>query len=379
MHPSTPTDNHTDTPAGTAADAVPRRVAVVGAGTIGRDHLAALLASPTLAPSAVVDPAPAARDVADRAGVPWYATLDELLTQDRPDGVVLATPNHLHLEQALQVMAAGVPLLLEKPVTVTVAEAVTLAEAVRAAGATVLVGHHRAHSPLMARAAEVVSSGRLGRVVAVSGSATFHKPAAYFDDAPWRREPGAGPVLVNMVHEVHNLRMLCGEVAAVQAMASSAVRGHAVEDTVAISLRFASGALGSFLLSDCAASPRSWEQTSRENPAYATYDDQDCYVVSGTRGTLSVPTMRLHTTPGGEESSWFEPFEVGVVGVVRRDPIARQAEHFGQVLRGEAAPLVTVEDGLANLRVVEAIDRAARTGGVVEVPARQTGADGRLY
>ena len=107
----------------------------------------------------------------------------------------------------------------------------------------------------MAKAREVVARGDLGRLVAVMGSATFLKPDQYFADAPWRRELGAGPILLNMIHEVHNLRMLCGEIAAVQAFTSHATRGFPVEDTVAINLRFANGVLGTFMLSDTTAWP----------------------------------------------------------------------------------------------------------------------------
>ena len=230
-----------------------------------------------------------------------------------------------------------------------------------------LIGHHRAHSPIMAKARQVVESGQLGRLVAVMGSATFLKPDHYFADAPWRREPGAGPILFNMIHEVHNLRMLCGEIVAVQAFASHATRGFPVEDTVAINLRFASGALGSFMLSDTAACARSWEQTSQENKAYPSYDDEDCYVIAGTNGSLSVPTMRLKTYPRAEDRSWWKPFEVGVVSMVRDDPLKHQLEHFGAVVRGEAAPLVSARDGLANLRVTEAIVAAALAGSTIEL------------
>jgi predicted dehydrogenase len=153
----------------------------------------------------------------------------------------------------------------------------------------------------------------------------------------------------------------------VQAIKSHAVRGFAVEDTVSINLRFANGALGSFMLSDTAACARSWEQTSQENKAYPSHDDEDCYVIAGTHGSLSVPTMRLKTYARPEDRSWWKPFEVGQASVVRDDPIQLQMEHFGAVVCGQVAPLVSARDGLANLRITEAIVQAANSGATVEL------------
>lgn len=345
----------------------PTRIAVAGAGYIGQAHMGAAQHSASVVLSAVVDPSPAAKASAAAAGVPLYASLAELFAKDKPDGVVLATPNQLHVAHAMECIAARVPMLLEKPIAQTVVEAEALVKAADEAKARILIGHHRAHSPIMAKARQVVDSGVLGRLVAVMGSATFLKPDHYFVDAPWRREPGAGPILLNMIHEVHNLRMLCGEIVAVQAFKSHAVRGFPVEDTVSINLRFTNGALGSFLLSDTAACARSWEQTSQENKAYPSYEDEDCYVICGTNGSLSVPTMRLKTYPRPEDRSWWKPFEVGVVGMVRDDPIKHQMAHFGAVVRGEAEPLVSARDGLANLRVTEAIVAAADAGATIEL------------
>ncbi|MEO8753776.1 MAG: Gfo/Idh/MocA family oxidoreductase, partial [Casimicrobiaceae bacterium] len=268
------------------------RIAVAGAGSIGLAHIAVLRQDATSVLSGIVDPSPAAEAHAKAIGVPHFDSLTELLRADKPDGIVLATPNPLHVAHALECMAAGIPILLEKPIAPTVAEAESLVRDADARHAKVLIGHHRTHSPIMAKAREVIASGCLGRLVAVTGSAVFLKPDHYFTDGPWRREPGAGPILLNMIHEVHSLRMLCGEIVAVQAFASHAVRGFPVEDTVAINFRFANGALGSFLLSDTAACGRSWEQTSQENKAYPSYADEDCYVIMGTNGSLAVPTMR---------------------------------------------------------------------------------------
>ncbi|HEY2926457.1 Gfo/Idh/MocA family protein [Piscinibacter sp.] len=346
----------------------PTRIAVAGAGYIGVAHMAVAQKSARCTLSAIVDPAPAAQAVAAQAGVPLYRSLDELLERDRPDGVILATPNQLHVEHAMACMQADLPMLLEKPIAPTVEEGERLLKLADESGAKILIGHHRAHSPIMARAKEVIDQGRLGPLVAVMGSAVFFKPDHYFVDAPWRREIGAGPILLNMIHEVHNLRMLCGDIVAVQAFASHATRGFPVEDTVAINLRFASGALGSFMLSDTAACPRSWEQTSQENKAYPSYPDEDCYVIAGTHGSLSVPTMRLKTYARAEDRSWWKPFNVSVAEMQRDDPLKHQLEHFGAVIRGEAQPLVTARDGLQNLRITEAIVEAAKTGQVVSVP-----------
>jgi len=345
-------------------------IAVAGAGVIGRAHMAVIVQNPRGRLCAIADPSEAAQILAKEHGVAWFATLDELLAHTRPDGVILATPNALHVPQALQCIAVGVPVLVEKPIAHTVADAQTLVQATEAHQAKVLIGHHRAHSPIMREAKAVIDAGRLGQLVSVMGSAMFYKPDSYFSEAPWRREVGGGPVLINLIHEIHNLRMLCGEIAEVQAMTSNAVRGFAVEDTASITFRFVSGVLASFMLSDTAASARSWEQTAQENKAYASYGDEDCYVIAGTMGSLAVPTMRLKTYANEEDRSWFKPFACSAVDLQREDPLKLQMDHFLDVVQGRAEPLVSAHDGLQNLWVVEAIAQAAVSQQTVRLGVR---------
>lgn len=340
---------------------------MVGAGAIGREHIARLQTSPTCVLCAVVDPMPQARRIATAADVPYFCTIGELFAAGIPDGVIIGTPNRFHVDNALECLAAGVPALIEKPAAHTVAEGERLCEAVEASQVPFLVGHHRTHSPIMALARQAVADGVLGRLVAVTGSAMFCKPDDYFQEAPWRGEPGGGPVLINMIHEIGNLRSLCGEISHVQAIASNATRRLPVEDTVALSLQFESGVLGTFMLSDTVAAARSWEQTSQENKAYASYPDEDCYVLAGTMGSLAVPTMRLKTFARPQDRSWYTAMQAEVLALDRADPLAQQIEHFAAVIRGEAQPLVTVRDGVQNVRVVEAIIEAARTGRLTPV------------
>ena len=346
----------------------PARIAVAGAGLIGSRHLEEVDACPDAQLAAVVDPGPVGVEQAGKYGVPLYPSLTELFAADRPDGVILATPNRMHVDGGLECVAAGVPVLVEKPIGDTVGGALRLVEAGERAGVPILTGHHRNHSPLLVEAREIVRSGRLGSIVAVVGTALFHKPDDYFDAGDgWRRLPGGGPILLNLIHEVNNLLALVGDVVRVQAVASNATRGFPVEDTAAMIFTFANGALGTFLLSDTAASARSWEQTSRENMSYASYDDEDCYHIAGTAGSLSVPTMRVRTFPGAP--SWYEPFDTSTASVDRSDPLANQVRHFVDVIRGEAEPICSGRDGLRTLVVVDAVVEAARSGAPVEVVA----------
>lgn len=353
-------------------------IALAGAGQIGRRHgrLLSELHKRTgrARLCAVVDPTELAKTYAAEQGVPYFGSLEALFadgTADmKPDGVILATPNPLHVPGALVCAAHGVSALIEKPVADKLDEGQRLARAVAACGVPMLVGHHRRHSATLQAASRLLKSGQLGRLVSVMGSAQFCKPDSYFDSALWRKQSGGGPILINLIHEMDNLRFLCGEVVAVQAMASNAVRGFAVEDTAVINLRFASGVLGTFTLSDTAASPRSWEQTSGEDLAYPRYENEDCYFIVGTQGSLAVPTMRSWRYPDGDSAarSWWKPFEVARQtpdAPDKVDPLAAQLLHFCDVIERKAKPLVSVEDALRSLAVVDAVRVSVASGRVV--------------
>jgi predicted dehydrogenase len=258
-------------------------------------------------------------------------------------------------------------MLIEKPITDDVDEARALVDLIDSLGVKAMIGHHRAHSPLVSTARKVIADGALGRLVAFQGSAVVRKPAAYFVAAPWRTRPGGGPILINLIHEIGMMRSLCGEIGAVQAQTSSKIRGYEVEDSAAITLAFQNGALGVFMLSDAGASARSWEQTTGENPIYFNVPNESCYTVTGTHGTLHFPTLKLETFPTEDEASWTRPFASSEVQVRRHDPLQAQLENFVAVIRGEGAPVVTAQDGLRNLQIIDAIRRSAATGRTIEV------------
>ncbi|WP_439359001.1 Gfo/Idh/MocA family protein [Bradyrhizobium sp. DASA03007] len=337
------------------------RIAVAGAGLIGRRHIELIEASPDCVLAGIADPSPAAGDFARAHNTPWYADHRALLEQEKPDGLIIASPNTLHLPMALDCAAAGVPALIEKPVTDSVAAARRLCEAVKRSGVPMLVGHHRRHNPIIKSAREAVATGKLGQLTAVAGLWLLKKPDDYFEVA-WRREQGGGPLLINLIHDIDNLRFVCGEIAEVQALTSNKVRGFAVEDTAALLLRFANGALGTVTISDATPAPWSWELTAGENAVYPR-QDQPCYVFAGTNGSLSVPTMELWSY--SDNPGWHAPLVREPVALSAYDPLAEQLRHFQAVIAGREQPLISVEDAMGTLAVVEAVSEAARTGHTV--------------
>jgi predicted dehydrogenase len=341
------------------------RIAVVGAGLIGQAHMKRIVEEPEAELAAIVDPSARAREQADALGVPSFSDIETALQAAKPDGVVIATPNRLHVPGGLAAVRAGVPMLMEKPIAEDVASALELVSAAEEAGVPILVGHHRRHSPLIQRAKEIVASGRLGKVTAVNGLCWFLKPKAYFEgQGSWRREPGGGIVLINLIHVIDDLRNVCGDIVAIQAAQSNAARGFPVEDTAAIIVHFAGGALGTLTISDSAAAPWSWELTSGENKAYP-HTDQVCYLIAGTEGSLTVPRLELWRHE--DDEAWWSPILAERRVVPEQDPLTLQMRHFCQVVRGEAKPLLDGRGGTRTLATTLAVKQAAATQGIVRL------------
>ncbi len=334
------------------------RIGVAGAGLIGRRHVELIEASSDCVAAGIADPSAEAKAFAEARGIAWYPDHRALLDREKPDGLIVASPNSLHLTMAQDSIAHGVPALVEKPVTDTVAAAQVLLQAVRRSGVPVLVGHHRRHNPRIKVVRETIVSGQLGQLTTVVGLWLLKKPDDYFEVA-WRREQGGGPILINLVHDIDNLRFICGEIEEVQALTSNRVRGFVVEDTAALLLKFASGALGTVTISDVTPAPWSWELSSGENAAYPK-QDQPCYLFAGTRGSLSVPNMELWSYPG--DDGWYAPLRRSAVAVSPFDPLVEQLRHFLAVIARREVPLVSVEDAMGTLAVLEAVNEAARTG-----------------
>lgn len=338
----------------------PLRIAVIGAGLIGARHAEAAFAEPGCDLVALADPDEKAHAMAAELGTAYYADFAAMIETERPDGVVIAAPTDLHAPIGIACAARGIHLLVEKPIAADVESGAELVSAAERYGVRLMVGHHRRFNPAVETAREIVQGGALGRLTAVSALWATLKPEDYFD-IEWRRQPGGGPILINLIHDIDNLRHICGEIDSVYAETGSAVRGFGVEDSAALTLRFAGGALGTVLVADATPSPWNWEAGSGDNPAMP-YIGENCYQFLGTEASLGFPRLELWRYGAGRPAGWQYELEKEPRPVTRGETITAQMAHFCQVIRGAAEPRVPGADALGTLAVTLAVAESARRG-----------------
>lgn len=284
--------------------------------------------------------------------VPVETDLEAAL-KTRPDAVVIANPTALHLDVAIPAARAGSHLLLEKPVSHSLERMDELQAALEASGAHALVGFQFRFHPGLLKIHELLATGAVGKPV----SARAHWGEYLPDWHPWenyRRSYSARPelgggVVLTLSHPLDYLRWLLGEVTAVSALTGSlGDLDISVEDTAEIIMRFESGALGSIHL----------DYTRRA----ATHTLE----ITGTQGILSwnnaTGVTRLFRSSTDAWESFLPP-----VGFDRNHLFLAEMLHFIQVVKGQAAPICTLVDGVRALELALAIHRSADTGRVVQV------------
>ena len=340
------------------------KIALAGAGLIGRRHIEAANEVENVNIVAIVDPKYQSKEYATSLGVKHFESLGNMLIKEKPDGVILATPNLMHVENGLQCIDAGCPILVEKPISTSSRDAETLVKAAKNNNIPVLVGHHRRYNPLIKEAYEIINSGKLGQIRAINSICWLYKPDDYFTVAPWRQKIGAGPVSINLAHDIDLLRHLCGDIQSVQSQETKSLRGHENEDVAAAVLKFTNGAIGTISVSDTVVSPWSWELTAKENPIYPN-TKESCYFIGGTHASLSLPDLTLWNNNGVR--SWWQELERTTLSFVPSDPLINQINHFANVILNKEKPLVSGEEGLKTLYVIEAMQKSIDTGLVVNL------------
>ncbi|MDG2473721.1 MAG: Gfo/Idh/MocA family oxidoreductase [Paracoccaceae bacterium] len=339
------------------------KISIIGLGLMGKQHLKAINEHPNCKMASIIDHSDEAKEVATSEGCPFYQNLTEAIVKSKPDGLIIATPNARHFEDSVLGLKAGIPILIEKPISDSLMDAEKLIELGKKMNVPILTGYHRRHNPINFDIKKKLLDGFIGDIVAMHGMFWLYKPDDYFDQA-WRKIEGAGPIYINLSHDIDLMRHFLGEIESVQAVASNKTRGFDVEDTSVAILNFQSGVIGSISISDTIVSPWSYELTSNENPAYH-HTTANCYWIGGTDGSIELPNGTIWSHEG--HKSWWEPISSTTTLHKKANPIFNQIDNFINVIRGEDKPLVSGLEGLKTSAVIDAIKLATQTR-MVEKP-----------
>lgn len=317
----------------------PVRVGVIGCGAISRrEHVPLLIAAGAELTAFTSRRRESAEHAASLAGGGTvYDDWHELVTRDDVDAVVVATPNVLHLEQALAAIAAGKHLLVEKPLTVTVEDADRLLAAAADAGVVLMAAHNvRFAAPLVA-ARGALRSGAVGGVTSFRAAFCHAGPRAWSADATWFFDPvlaGGGALLDLGVHLVDALRsVLDDEITAVSAMLAGVTNG--LESDAFVLLETRGGAVGALHAGWRSVGGRDFSLT-----------------VLGERGTLRASADAVTVT---DVDGLALPVDLPAEGESVQDVFVRAVRN-GQAEHPDG------NDGRAAVAVVQAAYLSARTG-----------------
>jgi len=293
-----------------------------------------------------------------------FRRIEDLLKSNKPDGVIVATPNQLHEKHSNIFLKNKIPVLLEKPISHEISSAKKIVNFSKKYKTPLLIGFHRRHNQIISKVKNILSSKKLGKVVSANVLCWFYKHKEYYK-TKWRTKKGGGPLNINLVHDLDIVCYLLGTVKYAQAFKSNKIRKFNIEDTASINLIFNSGALCTLNVSDTIVSPWSYELTAGENPVYPI-TNQSAYYIGGTEGSIQFPNLKLWTYK--KERSWWNKILVKN-NRYKKDSktLVNQIDHFADVINKKAKPKVSGEDGLNLLKIFKAIEKSSKTGQKVKV------------
>ncbi|MBR7831008.1 Gfo/Idh/MocA family oxidoreductase [Actinospica sp. MGRD01-02] len=323
------------------------RLGLIGAGAVGALHAEAARNVPGVTVTAVCDLVPAAaKALAAPDGARVFTEHGALLDSGEVDAVIINTPHALHTEIVRESAAAGLHVLVEKPMATTSRDCVLMTRACARAGVVLAVGHIQHTLPPMAAVKEVLEQGGIGALRAVDDwRSTDYRPGTrpswFFDPAV-----SGGGVFMNIgAHCVDRLLWLADR--PVATVTATAAYGHdaRVETEVQARVQFADGLAAHIRV------------TSAPLPA------RNEMVLVGERGSIRISTdagalLYPHDGDGWGRATVLAPAAAEDVA----DAFATQLAAFAATVRGEREPLVSPRHGQRVIEVIEAVYASSRTG-----------------
>jgi glucose-fructose oxidoreductase len=307
-----------------------------------------------------------AQDVGETFGVPWTDRVDAVLDNPAVEAVYIAVPHHLHAPLTIAAATAGKHVLVEKPIATTLADADAMIAAARANGVWLSVNFHAQVDPVCRAARDVVALGAIGEVIGTRIVFRGDKPASYWASGysgrvttDWRTTKataGGGVLIMNTIHDLNTMRFITGlETVRVYAEYGTFATPVEVEDFVAVSSRYANGAIGTI---EAGSAIRGGDPL------------QDVDRIYGTAGQILLgEPARVYTTAA---AAGFPPGEwhaLPVAPLTAAEQMTAMIDGFAGPIVSGGAPAVSAADGRAVLAIVLAAYRSGAEGRAVTIGA----------
>lgn len=308
------------------------RLGIIGTGAIAQTYLRVFEQSTTAKLVGVCDlRREAAHAFAERMDCPAFESYQQMCEATDCEAVIICTPPVTHPEICCWLLDRKTHVLCEKPLAIHLAEARQMAAAARAAGVTLRMASKFRHATDVVKAKSIVASGAIGDVVLFENAFTSRVDMTH----RWNSDPaisGGGVLIDNGTHSVDIIRYFLGPIAELQVVEGRRIQEIAVEDTVRVFIRSTTGVMGSIDLS--------WS-LNKELPYYIS--------IYCSNGTLHVGWRESKFRRAGE-TEW-NTFGQGYDKI---QAFGGQLDNFVRSIHAAEAPLISLEDALASVEVIDA-------------------------
>jgi UDP-N-acetylglucosamine 3-dehydrogenase len=322
------------------------KTAVIGTGVMGQNHARVLAEVSHL--SGVVDVnETAGKNVAKRFNVPYFKDYKDIPKD--VEAVIIATPTVTHKNIALDIIASGRHVLVEKPLAESVQSAQAIVDAAHKQGITFAVGHIERHNPAVKYAKAAAQNGQFGKVISAHAKRVSSYPGRIGD---------VGVVIDLAIHDIDIIRYVTGlEVESVFASGGIMSTGKH-EDTANILLQLKGGVTGLLEVN--------WLTPMRIRRLTLTCSSR--YVeVDYMNQTVDVSSSQLMDIDQSNLSQIPQEYDHRHITLKKQEPLKNELLDFISAVEKKHTPLVSGEDGAAAVRIADAALESIRTKKVVDL------------
>lgn len=336
------------------------RAGVIGCGKVARTlHLAEYVGCPDTELVAYCDiDRQSIEETVERYGErPTYRDYGKMLREEELDCVSVCLPNFLHCKATLAALEAGVNVLVEKPMSLTLKDADRMIKTAKRKRKVLMVSQTQRFSPVHRKAKEVIDSGILGKILHVTTAFGHPGPEGWSPRGRWffqKNKAGFGPMADLGIHKADLVRFLTGkEVASVSAFTSREEKKYTdVEDNFVSVLRFTDDTLGTLTTS--------WTVKGMETNYTYLYCENGTLAISVIPGRplvafMSKPQCQIDFTVQAIQSNIEDTWKLGVV------------DNFAAAILEKEECLVPGKEGRKALAIILAADEAARSGKTIRM------------